>query len=80
MTTQFWKYHGLGNDFVLVDMRGRGDVTPDLTRRICARRTGVGADGILGLYDDGGYRMRVFNSDGSVADMCGMAYDASLLG
>ena len=71
MTTTFFKYHGLGNDFVLVDRRGKPNISPEITRRICARRTGVGADGILGLYDDNGPRMRVFNSDGSIADMCG---------
>ena len=71
MTNRFSKYHGLGNDFILVDMRGRGDIPADITQQVCSRRTGVGADGILGLYDTDGVRMRVFNSDGSIADMCG---------
>ena len=71
MTTNFCKYHGLGNDFVLIDRRGYGNIPPEVTKRICSRRTGVGADGILALYDYDGLRMRVFNSDGSTADMCG---------
>ena len=75
MTTRFWKYHGLGNDFLLVDRRGAPDVPPALTRAVCARHTGVGADGIIALITDpaGGVHpfMRVFNADGSTADMCG---------
>lgn len=73
MTIAFWKYHGLGNDFVLVDRRGLPDFSETETRAICDRHTGVGADGVLGLFEgEGGLlRMRVFNSDGSVADMCG---------
>lgn len=71
--TRVWKYHGSGNDFVLVDRRGRGDVDAQTTRRVCDRHTGIGADGILALLETGDGRpfMRVFNSDGSVADMCG---------
>lgn len=73
--TPFWKYHGLGNDFVVVDRRGRPDISRAVSRAVCDRHTGVGADGILGLYDDpdvsGRLFMRVFNADGSVADMCG---------
>ena len=70
---RFWKYHGLGNDFVLVDHRGRANFDPVVTRAVCARHTGIGADGILAWLDgeDGRPFMRVFNSDGSVADMCG---------
>ena len=73
MSVRFWKYHGLGNDFVLVDHRGQPNISAETTRAICARHTGVGADGILALVTapDGGPFMRVFNSDGSVADMCG---------
>ncbi len=70
---QFWKYHGAGNDFLLVDLRGRPEgLSPDAVRRICARSTGVGADGILGLVPSpAGPHMRVMNSDGSIGDMCG---------
>ena len=73
MSVTFWKYHGLGNDFLLVDHRGKEDIPAETTRAVCARHTGVGADGILALRAgvDGEPFMRVFNSDGSVADMCG---------
>lgn len=70
----FWKYHGLGNDFVVVedhDLDMPDD--PDFVRKVCDRRTGVGADGILyiGPDDQADAFMRVLNSDGSEAEMCG---------
>ncbi|KQM11807.1 diaminopimelate epimerase [Methanomassiliicoccales archaeon RumEn M1] len=70
----FWKYHGLGNDFVVVenlDLDVPDD--PDFVRRVCDRRTGVGADGILYINPDeeADAFMRVLNSDGSEAEMCG---------
>ncbi|MBT9554834.1 MAG: diaminopimelate epimerase [Myxococcales bacterium] len=74
----FWKYHGLGNDFIIVDRCGQPDFTPEQTRALCDRHTGIGADGILGYFVASAApgepelpRMRVYNSDGSVADMCG---------
>ncbi|HIA01550.1 MAG TPA: diaminopimelate epimerase [Myxococcales bacterium] len=72
-TQTIWKYHGLGNDFILVDRRGEPNFTAERTREICDRHTGIGADGILALMTaPGGLpMMRVFNADGSVADMCG---------
>ncbi len=71
MALQFVKYHGLGNDFVLVE----GPLM-DAARavRICDRRRGVGADGVLTLLPPragGAAFMHIFNSDGSVAKMCG---------
>ena len=71
---KFWKYHGLGNDFVVVE-NPELDIPddPDFVRRICDRRTGVGADGILYINPDeeADAFMRVLNSDGSEAEMCG---------
>jgi diaminopimelate epimerase len=68
---RFWKYHGLGNDFVVVD----GPLmTPDRAARICDRHRGVGADGVLTVLPpraDGVAYMHIHNSDGSVARMCG---------
>ena len=72
MSLTFWKYQGLGNDFVVVE-------TPELMTaaravRLCDRRRGVGADGVLSLLpaQQGGVAfMHVYNSDGSVAAMCG---------
>lgn len=71
----FTKAHGLGNDFVITDGR-RGvcsNQLPALTREICNRRTGVGADGLIFVRESEScdVRMQLFNSDGSEAEMCG---------
>lgn len=71
---RFWKYHGLGNDFVLMEnFEGHISKDPDFVRSICHRRFGVGADGILYLErsNKADFTMRVMNSDGSEAEMCG---------
>jgi len=71
---RFEKMHGLGNDFLVVDDREPQPVDwPALARRACARHTGVGADGILLIQgsDAADLRMRLFNADGSEAEMCG---------
>ena len=71
---KFWKYHELGNDFVLVEnLDGKASKDPDHVKAVCHRRFGVGADGILYLERSGkaDYAMRVMNSDGSEAEMCG---------
>ncbi len=71
----FSKYEGAGNDFIVVDDRASffpsGDA--DLISRLCDRRFGVGADGVLLLQNDlqADARMRIFNSDGSEAEGCG---------
>lgn len=71
----FDKYEGLGNDFVVVDARAEGDVTPELATRLCDRRFGVGADGVLVVLPARipgcELRMRLINADGSVPEMCG---------
>ncbi len=66
--TPFFKYTGAGNDFVLFEDKIPGSV-PD----ICDRKRGIGADGVLLLNKKGHshYQMRIFNSDGSEAEMCG---------
>lgn len=74
----FYKYHGLGNDFVLIDRRESG-IPSDAggwAQVLCDRRFGVGADGTLFLLKpvDGSTTiaaMRIFNADGSEAEMCG---------
>ena len=77
---RFAKYHGLGNDFLVVDLRNvRGDDAvaaqdPTVAAALCDRRFGVGGDGVLAVLpgDPGAdARMRVLNSDGSEAEMCG---------
>jgi diaminopimelate epimerase len=77
----FTKVQGLGNDFVVVDLRpGRpaagatpSPERPELVRAICDRHFGVGADGVLAILPtgNGDARMRVLNADGSEAEMCG---------
>ena len=77
---QFSKYQGLGNDFLILEGRqGELDVAiaepdPNWIRRICDRRFGVGGDGVilaLPPQADGDLRMRIFNADGTEAEMCG---------
>jgi len=73
---QFWKMHGLGNDFVLIDNRDgkiRDSEVVGLARNLCERRLSVGADGLLLLSNSAvaDARMRTFNADGSEAEMCG---------
>ena len=71
---RFTKMQGIGNDFILVDGFDRPVEAPGaLAKRLCDRHFGVGADGlVLALPCDGAdARMRIFNSDGSEAEMCG---------
>lgn len=73
---KFWKMHGLGNDYVVIDNRnekiGNENVT-HLARKLCERRFSVGADGLLLVYNStlADVKMRIFNADGSEAEMCG---------
>lgn len=66
---RFYKYHGCGNDFVLIDEDKCADY-PLLAERLCDRRLGVGADGLL-VCSSVPASMRIFNPDGSEATMCG---------
>jgi diaminopimelate epimerase len=76
----FRKYHGLGNDFILLDGLTRPLpvdhlVDPSIARRLCDRHRGVGADGLLLLLPpisaEAHAQMRIINADGSEAEMCG---------
>ena len=71
----FTKMHGLGNDYVFVDgFEVAVDDPPALARRVAHRRRGVGSDGLILLLppeQGGDVRMRMFNADGSEAEMCG---------
>lgn len=71
----FSKYEGAGNDFLVIDDRASFFPVHDssLIERLCHRRFGVGADGVLLLQNaaDADARMRIFNSDGSEAEGCG---------
>ena len=72
---KFWKMHGAGNDFILVDDRLlRFPVTDHRwISRICSLHKGIGAEGLILLQpsDEASFFMRFFNPDGSEADMCG---------
>jgi diaminopimelate epimerase len=73
------KHHGLGNDFLVVLDETNVDLPPidgSLARRLCDRRTGLGADGLIhgatpGRRTDHGVIMHLFNADGSRAEMSG---------
>ncbi len=82
MALPFTKVQGIGNDFVVVDLRpgrpgaqagGPSPQDPAVVRAVCDRRFGVGGDGILAILPSqvGDARMRVLNADGSEAEMCG---------
>ena len=71
---KFVKMHGLGNDFIYVDCMDRAlDNLPELAVRMSRRHVGVGADGIIAILpsEAADCRMRIFNADGSEAQMCG---------
>ena len=73
-TLQFAKLHGTANDFIYVDARAGFPGDPAaIARRLCDRRRGIGADGLILLLPsteaDG--RMVIYNCDGSRAEMCG---------
>lgn len=83
---RFHKMEGLGNDFVVVG--AEVGIDPDLVVRLCDRRRGVGADGVLRVSrGEEMVRMEYWNADGSDAEMCGnglrcvarYAYDRGLV-
>ena len=76
------KHNGLGNDFLVLDRREASALSnaqvseidwPNMARNWCNRKTGIGADGLLllGRIDTNTLTMRLFNSDGSLAEMSG---------
>ena len=73
MKIPFTKLHGAENDFLLTWGEEVADENlPELARRICARATGIGGDGWMLVWRDGcGLRTRLFNSDGSAAEISG---------
>ncbi|MHB8376475.1 MAG: diaminopimelate epimerase, partial [Dehalococcoidia bacterium] len=70
---QFTKLHGTGNDFVVIDARSLDRDWDVLARAVCDRHFGVGADGLILAVPSAraGVRMRIFNADGSEAEMSG---------
>lgn len=74
MHLYFTKLSGAGNDFILFDKKINPEVelTSEVINKLCKRRTGIGADGVLLISDLTGYafEMKYFNSDGSTGSLC----------
>lgn len=73
---KFTKMHGLGNDYIYVDCtKNKNNIdTPDeLSKKISDRHFGIGSDGLILICDSDkcDFKMRMFNADGSEAEMCG---------
>jgi diaminopimelate epimerase len=85
----FYKYHGTGNDFIIIDNRdNKIELTKEQVKKLCHRRFGIGADGLMLMNNTAGYDfgMIYYNADGNPGSMCGnggrcmvqFAYDAGL--
>lgn len=78
LVVEFTKMNGAGNDFIVIDNRFfhfSDDELSDFARRLCRRRFGIGADGLLAFNppreENHHFRMRYINADGSIGTMCG---------
>lgn len=74
MLLHFFKYHGAGNDFIIVDDREENiKWTSSLIQALCHRQTGIGADGLMLLRKStkADFKMLYFNADGLEGSMCG---------
>lgn len=74
MELSFFKYHGAGNDFILIDnSEGKISLTTEQITYLCHRRFGIGADGLMLLQKitEADFEMVYYNSDGNESTMCG---------
>ncbi len=78
LVVEFTKMNGAGNDFIVIDNRFfnfSGEELSAIAARLCPRRVGIGADGVLGFSrpedEQHHYRMQYYNADGSLGTMCG---------
>ena len=75
MSLEFFKYHGTGNDFIVVDDRNEHFECQNqsLIQDLCERHFGIGADGLILIQNQTGvhFKMRYFNADGLPGSMCG---------
>jgi diaminopimelate epimerase len=75
MLLKFYKYHGAGNDFIMIDCRNSDEsfFSNERVKFLCDRHFGIGADGLILLLKDNTdeFRMKYFNSDGMEGTMCG---------
>ncbi|MDP8207680.1 MAG: diaminopimelate epimerase [Candidatus Electryonea clarkiae] len=80
MKLNFSKYHGAGNDFIMIDNRDNDpgilkSLTPEVINSLCMDHLGIGADGVIIAEKNADsrvqYTMNYFNADGSQAEMCG---------
>lgn len=70
----FAKMQGLGNDYVYIMLENDKNINlPEFAKKISNRNFGIGSDGLITIFKNknGIYKMRIFNSDGSEANMCG---------
>lgn len=74
-TINFNKYSGAGNDFIVLDKSNNPDfeLNPNLIQKICDRRNGIGADGVIFISDkpEFNFEMKYYNADGSLGSLCG---------
>ncbi|HEY2725926.1 MAG TPA: diaminopimelate epimerase [Parafilimonas sp.] len=89
MEVVFYKYHGTGNDFIIIDNRNNKiELIKEQVKELCHRRFGVGADGLMlmNTSSDYDFEMIYYNADGNAGSMCGnggrcmvqFAYDLGL--